>query len=97
MFIQKNIKHPSSTFEKALITKSRYWIKFHQRRAKVLLESNSKELFETIYSVDKVDSDDDVFRRANLQKNLHIAIILITLIGATIFIYPGLKSMICGA
>ena len=71
------------------ISKSRYWIKFHQRRAKNLLESNAKEIFESIYSVEKIDSDDDVFRRANLQKNLHIVIILITIIGILFSFFLG--------
>ena len=62
------------------IRKSRYWVGFHQKRAKALLENNSEKLFIQLYSVEKKDSEGDLFRRPNLQINLHNAILVITIL-----------------
>lgn len=74
------------------ISKSRYWVKYHQKRAKALLESNSPENLNILYNVDKKNSDEDVFKRPNLQKNLHLVIILITTIHMVFSIYKNAVS-----
>jgi len=59
------------------INKSRYWIKFHQKRARTILEHNDKEMLNIINTVEKIDSNQDIKRRPQLQKNIHYLLMIL--------------------
>ena len=77
------------------ISKSRYWIKFHQERAKELLTKFSPEISDIIKSIEKTNSDKDKFRRPTLQKHIHLIIIAITLFYALNYSWPYITQLIC--
>ena len=79
------------------ISKSRSWVKHHQTRARAILIKFSPETYQVIETIKKTNSDQDQFRRPNLQRNIHLIIIAITLISALNFSWPYIKPLICSA
>lgn len=79
------------------IEKSRFWIKHHQARAHEIIKDHLPEIGKTIAKIDKQNSDEDSFRRPNLQKNLHITIIIITAAYSLFTIWPKLSLLVCSA
>lgn len=79
------------------ITKSRFWIKHHQARAHAILHEHLPEAKKTISSVEKINSDNDVSKRPNLQRNLHISIIVITIAYSLFIIWPKISPIVCSA
>ena len=79
------------------IAKSRFWIKHHQARAHAILNEYIPEVGRTISSIEKLNSDNDSFRRPNLQRNLHIAIIVITSAYGLFSIWLKIVSFVCSA
>lgn len=77
-----------------LISKSRYWIKLHQERAKQILIKFSPDISDIIDSIEKANSDKDKFRRPTLQKHIHIIIIAITLFYALDYSWPYIAQLI---
>jgi len=65
-------------------SKSRFWIKFHQKRAKVLLEKYDSGLLLTLNQVNKPDSNNDSRRRPELLKMLHMILIILS------FVFPAI-------
>lgn len=61
-------------------SKSRFWVKFHQKRAKELLEKFDGELLLTLNKVKKPDSNKDPRRRPELLKMLHETLIILSII-----------------
>lgn len=60
------------------VDKSRAWVRFHQKRARRILEHHNKDLLDLIDSDcenRKPDSDRDRDRRTELQKRLHFALV----------------------
>lgn len=56
------------------IDKARCWVKFHQKRARVIMEKHAEEFQLLIDSVGKPDSDLDSERRPEIHKILHKAL-----------------------
>ncbi|MGF1497286.1 MAG: hypothetical protein ACFB8W_10745 [Elainellaceae cyanobacterium] len=71
------------------IDKSRQWIKFHQLRAKKILEKYDQDLNEIVESVEKADSSKDPLSLINIQKYLHMS-----LLGLAV-LYPVVIYLIC--
>lgn len=77
------------------VSKSRYWVKFHQERAKKLLAGATEDIKVAIEGVEKKNSDKDVFRRPNLQKNLHLCTIVVIVLFALSYSWSFIKPLVC--
>lgn len=71
------------------IDKSREWVKFHQERAKKILEEYDEKLLTIITSINKQDSSKDPFSLINIQKYLHKS-----LLGLAV-LYPIVIYLVC--
>ena len=79
------------------IGKSRFWIKHHQARAHAILSEHLPDISGIIKSIEKPNSDADSSRRPNLQRNLHLTIIIITTAYSLFFVWPIIASFVCSA
>lgn len=62
------------------IKRSRFWVKHHQERARVILALFLGSIKFAIEKVEKPNSDKDFFRKENLEKINHIGIIMVIVI-----------------
>jgi len=77
------------------IAKSRFWIKHHQARAHAILNEHLPEANKTISKIEKINSDNDLYKRPNLHKNLHITIIVITILYSLFIAWPKISPIVC--
>ena len=75
------------------IDKSREWVKFHQKRArKVLEEYDSNLLHQVVESIDKPDSSKDPLSLINIQKYLHMSLLGLALLYPVVIYFVCAKS-----
>jgi hypothetical protein len=76
----------SNLFAMLYTSRSRKFIKMHQKRAEKARELYSKDLNRIYESVPKVESEHDFFSRARLQIYLHLLLIAIALLPLIIYL-----------
>ena len=74
------------------INKSRYWVKFHQFRAKIILHHNDEKMLKVINQIKKRDSNKDKRRRPQLLKGIHYILIILALAYPFIALNITIKS-----
>ena len=72
------------------INKSREWVKFHQDRARKILETYASDLNEKVVkTVDKPDSSKDPNSLIQIQKRLHMSLVALAVL------YPVVIYFVC--